>query len=169
MSEMINIGTLVADLDLNTTKLEKGSLNAERALYLIEKELQDLNDKFKTGGMSVADYTSKLGLLTEEQNKLVGAMNAAAAATSGAASGARAAAQAQQQLEHQARMAGQALMQMGYIVDDLQYGFSAVVNNIAPFVYQVTAAAGASTQMAAGVGAAAQVLGVLSYQIIADW
>ena len=59
---------------------------------------------------------------------------------------------------------GRGLMQLGFVLDDVQYGFQAVVNNIGPLVSDFATVAGATPVMAGAIGATAQVLGVIGYQ-----
>jgi hypothetical protein len=62
---------------------------------------------------------------------------------------------------HGGIMAAQGLMQLGYAVDDLQYGFSAIVNNIGPVV--------AGLGLGAGVAGALQIAGVAANQLYRHW
>lgn len=64
---------------------------------------------------------------------------------------------------------GMALMQLGYIADDIQYSFSAIVNNIAPLTLNFAMAAGASAAMGASIAAGAQIAGVAIYQLVVHW
>jgi hypothetical protein len=188
MADQINIGTLQADLDLNTTRLERGSANAENALYQIRKELREVTASFNAGMMGAREYADRMGYLRNAQQSLQQAMASAnnavgaqaatlnglygaynrAAGTSGGG-GAAGLSAAQRQLQQQSRMAALALMQLGYMADDIQYGFRSIVNNIGPLTYALSTAAGASVTMGFNLAAAAQIGAVAVYQIYTQW
>jgi hypothetical protein len=71
------------------------------------------------------------------------------------------AAQGFNKLAHAGRGAGMGILQLGYAIDDLQYGISAVVNNIPQIVYMMGGGAG----MAGVVGIAA----VAISQMVKHW
>lgn len=77
------------------------------------------------------------------------------------ANAARQAADQIKSMTHAAGMSGQGFMQLGYAVDDIQYGFSAIVNNIPQIV--------TGLGMGAGVGGAAAIAAVAVNQLYKHW
>lgn len=65
--------------------------------------------------------------------------------------------------------AGMAMMQLGAIVDDVQYGFRGVVNNIQPLGTTLATAMGASTAGAMAFGGALGIASVAAYQLFQNW
>lgn len=61
------------------------------------------------------------------------------------------------------------LMQVGYIVDDIQYGFQGVVNNLSPLTMNIGMALGATGPQAAAAAAGVQIFGVAAYQAYQHW
>jgi hypothetical protein len=61
------------------------------------------------------------------------------------------------------------MMQVGYMIDDIQYGFQAIVNNIAPLGMSIATAFGASIPQAQAFAATAQIAGVAAYQLYKNW
>ncbi len=64
---------------------------------------------------------------------------------------------------------GQSMMSVGYIADDIQYGFRSIVNNIQPMAMQVSQAFGASTTAAMAFGGVLSIVAVGVNQLINHW
>ncbi|WP_422932208.1 hypothetical protein [Singulisphaera sp. PoT] len=169
MAGDINVGGIHADLQLDSGHLERGLANARKAMDAFERELKTLDDEVIRGSISVQDWGTRVAVVRDEMNKLSAAMHLANSAVSQStgALGVMNAGMAKATSGSGALARG--LMQVGYAVDDLQYGFNGVVNNISPLVYSFTAAAGASTAMASGIAAGAQLAAVAAYQVYAHW
>jgi hypothetical protein len=65
--------------------------------------------------------------------------------------------------------AGMAMMSVGYIADDLQYGFRSIVNNIQPMGTQIAMAFGAASGEAMAFGGALGIVAVGVNQLINHW
>lgn len=70
---------------------------------------------------------------------------------------------------NRSRAFAMALMQVGYVVDDVQYGFQAIVNNLGPLAQHIGVALGATGPQAAAAAAGVQILGVAAYQAYKHW
>lgn len=172
MADMVNIGGLEADLVLNTSKLEKGVENAERALFVIRQDIRQVEAALKRGEISIQDYSREILYLTESEKKLQVAMMTATSAVQQQSSALKTAGNsARDAYAAMARSnaAGMALMQLGFAIDDIQYGFRSVVNNIAPFTYSISTALGASAGKAMALASGVQIIGVLAYQAYQNW
>lgn len=172
MADMVNIGGLEANLVLNTSKLDAGIANAERALFVIREDIRKLDAALAKGEISIQDYAREILYLSESENKLnVAMMTASNAVQQQANSLNNAGKSAKNAYEAMARSqaAGMAIMQLGFIIDDIQYGFGSVVNNIGPFAHQVSTAFGASATAAMGWAAGIQVAAVAAYQLYVHW
>ncbi|WP_406699181.1 hypothetical protein V5E97_09920 [Singulisphaera sp. Ch08] len=153
----INLGGIYADLDIRTGNLDQGLAKARNALDAVNKEVKQLQQDFADGAITASELSNRMAALGTTAAELTTRMNAAYTATTTLSTGLEILnANANSMTQSSARM-GQALMQLGYIADDVQYGFSGVVNNIGPLVYGLGATA--------GVAAAAQVAAVAVYQL----
>lgn len=184
MSDVINVGSLVADLDLDTSRLDRGVMNAEMGLLSVKKRMLELDDALMSGKIGLAEYTKQALSLAEAENSLNGAIlaglsatgaQAAALAKSGAswnnyASAARGAGNsakvASNTMANGWALAG---MQFGYMVDDIQYGFQSIVNNVAPLTQSLALGMGQSAAAANAWGAGVQIAAVGAYQLYRHW
>src|SRR4051794_19303993 len=80
MSDIISVGSLVADLDLDTTRLERGIKNAESAIESIRGKIASVQAAFNAGQIGTKQYADQMLYLREVENDLIGAMNAATSA-----------------------------------------------------------------------------------------
>lgn len=64
---------------------------------------------------------------------------------------------------------GQAMMQFGYMIDDVQYGLKNILNNVAPLTQSVAGALGATAQTASMIGGVTQIAAVAVYQLYTHW
>lgn len=176
MPEAINIGSIYADLDVNSGKMERGLAKGEHALKLIEAELRNLEKQLQSGAIDMGTYLARVtqldsaaGSLALKMRQANGALGTQADAldilnkklkeSSGGMGGVGAS----------ASNLSMGMMQLGYVVDDLQYGFSAVVNNVAPMAFSFARAAGMATTSAAGLSAGLQLAAVAAIQFYNHW
>lgn len=174
-SEAINIGKIYADLDINSGNMVRGLAQGERAVKLIEAELRNLDQQLKTGAIDIDPYLSKVhqlemayGGLAIRMNDARSAIHSQASAIHGQASALdilngkiQKTSGAMQGGSHAANRFSMGLMQLGYMVDDIQYGFSSIVNNIAPLVYGLGGSG--------GLAVTAQITAVAAYQLYNNW
>ncbi|WP_422932220.1 hypothetical protein [Singulisphaera sp. PoT] len=169
MAGTIDVGGIHADLQLDSGHMERGLANARKAMDAFERELKTLDDEVMRGSISVQDWGTRVAVVRDEMNKLGAAMhlaNSAVSQTTGALGVMNA---GMSKATSGTGALARGLMQVGYAVDDIQYGFAGVVNNISPLVYSFSAAAGASTAMASGIAAGAQLATVAAYQLYVHW
>jgi hypothetical protein len=157
----INIGGIYADLELNSGKLDQGLAKARQALEAIAAESRKLQADFSRGAIGSAELAARLSALTQTANELTNRMQAAYAATNTLHTGMEIFNAAAGRAGAGARNLGMMMMQLGYIADDVQYGFMGIVNNVAPLVMSMTGSA--------GIAAAAQVVTVGIYQLTQHW
>lgn len=169
MAESINIGGIYADLDVNSGNLVRGLSDARRALSAVESEIETVRHLFSTNAIGANEYADRITALNQTWADLVARMNQAHAAVQVTNGGL-------DLLAGNARMAtgatnglARSLMQIGYMADDIQYGFGSIVNNIAPAVQGIAQGMGASASAANGYAAAAQVAAVVTYQLYQHW
>ncbi|WP_406698558.1 hypothetical protein V5E97_06710 [Singulisphaera sp. Ch08] len=157
----IDLGSIYADLDIRTGNLDQGLAKARNALDAVNKEVKQLQQEFADGAITASELSARMAALGATATELTTRMQAAYAATSTLHTGLEVLnASANQMTQSSGRM-GQALMQLGYIADDVQYGFSGIVNNIGPLAYGLGATG--------GVAAAAQLAAVGIYQLYTHW
>lgn len=176
MAGAINVGAIQADLQLNSGNLERGLANARKAMSTMERELKQLDEDVQRGAISLQDYYTQWRAVVAVMSQLQGSMRTAHAAFTQTGNalglinaGATQAAAGMGKAAGGSGALARGMMQVGYVMDDLQYGFAGVVNNISPLVYSFSTAAGASTAMASGIAAATQVLVVAGYQAYTHW
>ncbi|WP_422931783.1 hypothetical protein [Singulisphaera sp. PoT] len=169
MADSINVGGIHADLQLDSGHMERGLANARKAMDAFERELKTLDDEVTRGSISVQDWGTRIAVVRDEMNKLSAAMHLANSAVSQSTGALGVMNAGMSKATSGSGALARGLMQVGYAVDDLQYGFNGVVNNISPLVYSFTAAAGASTAMASGIAAGAQLAAVAAYQVYSHW
>jgi hypothetical protein len=162
MPQGINIGEIYADLSINSKELDRGLANARRAINMCERELRQLDAELRNGIITWNDYNTRVAALNNTINDLAQRMQAAYAANNQLNAGLGVANQSLNQNYYQANRAGLALMQLGNIVDDVQYGFKGVVNNIGPLALGLS---GGNLSIAA----AAQVAAVAIFQLYEHW
>ena len=166
MSDQINIGDLIASVQLDTSKFDRASANVESGLFAIRKQINDLRTDFDAGHVSTQDYAERLAYLTETQNRLIAAINSATATTSNVVSANQKATKSYDQMAGGMARAG---MQAGFMLDDVQYGVSGIINNISPLTQSLATAAGASQVMAMGIASGVQIAAVAVYQLYVHW
>lgn len=158
MGQGINIGGIYADLEINSGKLEQGLAGARKALDIVAQEVKRLDEDMNRGSITVADYNARMAELANTEQTLISKMQAAYTAVSTANGGLNVAAAGMGKLGAASRQTAQAMMQFGYMVDDIQYGFGSIINNIAPLAYGLS---GGNTSVAA----ASQIAAVAVYQL----
>lgn len=160
MSQQVNVGSLVADLQVED-KATPALAKARKAMEQIAGELQQLESDLKSQAISMQAYSARVAQLQAAQAQLAAAMSAAysKASVAGNALGVLNAGLAGN--DSAAQRAARSLMHVGYVVDDLQYSFMAAVNNVGPLAYAMGAGPGlAGAVQLAAVGAA---------QLYQDW
>lgn len=168
MAEGIKIGEVFADLKLDSGNLERGISRAKTALQGIARDIVQLDESYKRGEIGLRDYTRQLQALTETQKQLHGGIVRARSEIDafghlGGVSGPIATIPAaMDKASGSTKNFGFALMQLGSIVDDAQYGFQGVVNNIGPLVMGLS---GGNM----GMAAAAQIAAVAVAQLVRHW
>ncbi len=119
-----------------------------------KQAIDELTDDIKKQEKEIKTLTTalKAGALSEDQfkNQAMAAGQAIATAT-----------KEMKALQGASAMSGRGLMQLGYAVDDIQYGFSAIVNNIP----QIAMGFGAGAGLAGGIAIAS----VAISQLIKHW
>lgn len=170
--EAINIGSIYADLDVNSGKMEAGIARGERALRLIEAELKNLDAQLKQGTIGLQEHAQRVAELGTVATDLANRMKAANSALAGTASAidlinskSATMAGATDAAGRSARGMTQGLMQVGYALDDVQYGMQGVLNQIQPMVQGFGQAFGLAGPQVAAVAAGAQILTVALYQV----
>ncbi len=134
----------------NLRELEKEILQAEAAtqrLVIQERHWQNVSDATVA---PLVEKTMALKLMRQALEEVAVAERASTVAAVGAGT-------AMTRLGHVGRGAGLGLLQLGYAIDDLQYGFGAIVNNIPQLVYMF----GGSAGLAGSLGIAAVAANVL--------
>ena len=161
----MTIATIQADLQLDSGNMERGLANARTALTTIESEIKRIRAEADKGLMSKPEAQARIRELAKAYADLKASVQGAYASMG---TGSGAAAQATTALNaamnggvNSSRNLGMALMQVGAICDDLQYGLSGCVNNIAPLVQGLTGSM--------GLAAAAQVAAVAAFQLWKHW
>lgn len=157
----INIGSIYADLDIRTGNLDRGLARARQAMDACEREAEQLTREFNLGSISASDFNDRMTALNATINGLTSRMNAAYGATRTLNTGLEIVNKNANNMVGATSRMGVGMMQLGYIADDLQYGFSGVLNNIAPLIYGF----GGSAGLTAGVQAAA----VAGYQLYVNF
>jgi hypothetical protein len=156
---MINVGGIIADLQVED-KTSEAFNKAESALARIGSEIKRLDSLYQSNNIGLRSYARNIQSLTEAQEKLGSAMKAAF--DSGAAS---AIGRVNSKLGGEGKTAASqfagGLMQVGYVIDDLQYSTMAAVNNIAPLII----AFGGGM----GLAGAMQVTAVAASQLYQNW
>jgi|GEM_PF-4188423 len=153
----INIGSIYADLDIRTGNLDRGIARAREALKACDREAVQLNEDLKQGGITATDHASRMAALAATVSGLTTRMEAAYGATRTLNTGLEILNKKANGMVGATSRMGQGLMQLGYIADDIQYGFSGIVNNIAPLAYGL----GGSAGLAAGL----QITAVAAHQL----
>jgi hypothetical protein len=182
--ETVSVGGLQADVQLEGgDKLADDLRKLQAASDKVAAEIGRLQGELKAGSIDARTFDNVLGHLMATQEGIqaatqqvtlaleaqADAMLNAATATTRMNAGARATSSSIGNATKTTAAAGQAMMQLGYAVDDLQYGFKGIVNNIAPFTYQMAVAAGVSHAAAGGIAAGVQIAAVATYQLYENW
>lgn len=147
--QQINVGGIVADLDLNTGNLERGLARGRYAMDAIGREVQSLQKAFKDGGIGAQEFADRMNTLDKTAGDLADRMKDAYQAIGVVGSGLDVYNKQMAVGATGTQRFGRGMTQFGYILDDLQYSVSACVNNIQPFIYGLTGSAGWSA--AAGI------------------
>lgn len=153
----INIGSIYADLDIRTGNLDRGLARAREALEACDREAVQLQADLKQGAISATDHANRMAALSATVHGLTTRMNAAYSATTTLNTGLEVLNRRSNDMVRQSSRMATGLMQLGYIADDVQYGFSGVVNNIAPLAYGL----GGSAGLASGL----QITAVAAHQL----
>lgn len=159
--DQIDIGGLVASLNVDTSKVGPALANAEKAMGALEGAIRRLQDKLNKlpAGTNLTPITNALKSAQADFDRLAAAVNATyakmdpgqiVAANVAMTKGAGA-----------ANNFGRALLQVGYMADDVRFGLGNIVNNIGPFV----AAMGAGP----GMAGALQLAAVGAYELYKNW
>jgi hypothetical protein len=158
----INIGQIQADLQVNSGHLERGFAAARNAMRAVDVELRQLAQEFQIGTISSTDYAARVQVLTAQHQQLSIAMRQAYADCGALNRNMNLAGMTAAGASGRFSMLGMGLMQLGYIVDDIQYGFKGVVNNIGPLAL-------ALSKGNLALAAAAQIMAVAIYQLYTHW
>jgi len=158
---MIDVDGLAASLNVDTSGLDAKLAAARLGMQQLEAEIRrveaDLNRMPQ--GANLQPLQDRVADLTRKHQDLAAAM-ANAYGKLGSARSMDIAAHMERGVDSAARYS-RGLMQLGYVVDDLQYGFKSIVNNIGPMAL----AFGASP----GLAGAIQVAAVSAYQFTTQW
>lgn len=161
MGQKINVGEIEANLSANSSDFEKGLAQGRAALNAIDKEMEVLEADFRQGAIATQQFADRQLALASVQQRIAAAMQQAYQATTNFHTGLEVVNAQAGMMTRQAGNMGYALMQLGAIVDDVQYGFTGVVNNIGPLIY------GLSGSMSIAAGAQIAAVGV--FQLYKHW
>jgi hypothetical protein len=150
----LRVGGIYADLQLDTSDVPRALAKVESALKKTESEIEKLQHRFQTSGGDLKEFEDYLDRLIQTKQALV-AKSAELRASLGRTDAAT------KKADESAKQLARGLVQLGYIVDDVRYGFGAVVNNIGPLVQ----AFGGSAGLAGG----AQIAAVALYELYTHW
>lgn len=154
MSNQINVGSLVADLQVDD-KATPALAKARKAMEQIAGELRQLEADLKSQAISMQAYSARVAQLQSAQLQLASAMQAAYSKASVAGNAFGVLNAGLSNSKSATDMAARGLMHIGYIVDDLQYSFLAAVNNVGPLALSMGAGSGlAGAIQLTAVGAA---------------
>jgi len=134
---------------------------AREALEAISREASQLDADLRSNAISKGDHAARVVALANTYDQLAAKMQAAYGATRTLNTGLEIVNKKSADMVSKTSRMGQGLMQLGYIADDIQYGFSGIVNNIAPLAYGLGGSA--------GVAVAAQTAAVAIYQLYVNW
>jgi hypothetical protein len=157
----INIGGIYADLAIDSGKLDQGLAKGRQALDAIAAEVRKLQADFDRGAIKAGEFGARMAALSQTANELTARMQAAYTATNSLHTGMEVFNASAGRATAGGKNMGMMLMQLGYIADDVQYGFMGIVNNVAPLVMSMTGSG--------GIAAAAQVVTVGLYQLTQHW
>lgn len=160
MSNQINVGSLVADLQVDD-KATPALAKARKAMEQIAGELRQLEADLKSQAISMQAYSSRVAQLQSAQAQLASAMQAAFSRASSAGNALDVMNAGLARSDSFTKTAARGLMQVGYVVDDLQYSFMAAVNNVGPLLMALGAGP--------GIAGTAQIAAVASQQLYNQW
>jgi hypothetical protein len=157
----IDIGGIKADLEINSGNVERGLAAGRKALEVFANELNVLGKQLDAGAIGLMDYTARMMELSRTQSDLATQMRVAYSAAKIGAGGLDIFNKSADAGATSAQKLGRGLVQLGYIADDVRYGFSAIVNNIAPLVQGLGGGA--------GLTGALQIAAVGAYELYHNW
>ncbi len=165
----IDIAEIRANLDINSSAIDKGLAQGRNAIDAMVGELKQLDAELKKTGIGTVEHAARTQVLNAEIADLTQRMNQAYSATTTANAGlnifnARVGA-ATQGAGHFAR----GLMQVAYAVDDIQYGFASIVNNVGPAMQALGPAMGLTSTQANMVAASMQIAAVAANVLYKEW
>lgn len=134
MAELI--AELEARLSVNSGDTDAALAKARMALAAVEKQMHLLTSEQKKGAIQTADYNRQMAELTVAQGRIVTAMSGAASRTNSLNTAMNSVA------TQGSRNLGRSVLLASQGIEDLQYGFSAVLNNIPIFVSSLGYGAG---------------------------
>lgn len=190
MADEIEFGKLSAVIELAKGDLDAELATAKAALANVGKQIQQLQVAFQAGGMEINAFEGTLETLMETQSRLQASLGKTEAelvqvvakqqqfavaglafgkATAAAGKSMTAAGDGAKNMHDRTGQLGQGLTQLGYLADDLQYGFRGVANNLQPVTTSILAAGGAATATAAAWGAGVAIVGIGVYELYTHW
>ncbi|MDR3632628.1 MAG: hypothetical protein P4L84_02260 [Isosphaeraceae bacterium] len=169
MSQGLKIADIYAELRVDSGKMEQGLAHARQALKMISAEIATLDAEVKEGAISLPDYAARLKVLNDNAISLRTNMQAAYASLHTTNGGLDVMAQGTKSAAGGATQFSMALMQLGSAVDDAQYGFRGVLNNIPMIVSGLAQAAGAGGPMGMAIAGAASIAATAIYQLVQHW
>lgn len=159
--DRISVGGIEADIVIDTANLGPTLDKVRDGLTKVDSAIAAVQNKMQTAGGYTRELESDLGHLVATKETLIAAEQQLAQQMVTTAGVTQTLHTGLQSIHSGAGRAAMGMMQLGYIADDLQYGFKSIVNNIAPAVYSFTGNA--------GLAAGAQVAGVAIYQLTTRW
>ncbi len=183
MSERISVGGIEADIVLNSGNLDQDLAAIQRGMSLVAAETRILRDQFDAGAKTFADFQAELGHLNATQDALrqkareveaairaqTTATQAATATTSQAATATTVLTASQGNASKASAHLGRAMMQLNYTVDDIRFGFGAIINNIGPMAQSFGQAAGMTATAATSMAAGVQMAALAGFELYTHW
>lgn len=126
----ITVANLVATLGVNDNNLAGQMRTAQAALSQVERQMDQLNAAHERGTVVGMQYLNRLVDLQTAQTQLGGIIANITTRTNALADANMRVQVSMNGLGAAIGRSGAAALQFGYMIDDLQYGFSAIVNNI---------------------------------------
>lgn len=151
----------------------QGIADAKGQIATLEGSLKALEAGYRAGTISLTDYLQGSTQLQGQIAQLTGAVTVAQAAVtkygSAQAASAAMAKQAAAQMQQAGSQGAMGLLVLSQAVDDVQYGFKAIVNNIPQMGMAIGSTLGMSSQSAMKLGGIMGILAVAINVVINHW
>lgn len=168
-------------IELNTTQVPVSAEQAAQSIQALETELGELEAAFARGGVHLGNFNQQHAQLSTQLNAAKGAASGFGGSVQQAYGVTQQASSATARYASELQKSGQAagrsgaaggILLLSQVVDDAQYGFRAIVNQIPQVGIAVGTAFGASVESSAAFGGALGLLGVainLNLKQLDEW